>query len=996
MKKSILKILCLTIVISSLFAFIGCGDKSPSGPLAPFIIRRADIPDAYVGYEYDLMDTIVVEENTEYTAEVYTKNGNDKNQLVVNNMKFTSMEKDVYLYAVITAKKNNITELSEEIRIRSVQAIDGFTLKKNELLDAYNGVEYNISNLIIQKANVNYSAVAYYYSQDNVKIDIPVTDMKLLPTFENIYFYIQITATDGTYQTTSEPLRIRCYPKYMSSSILKDFIVEEQYRAEVYYQEEFDLNSLIYKQNGVSYSAKAYYLSGNEKEDIEVIDMKIIPTKLYQPFYVEFTAEKEDETYFATPVMVNTTARVDKEDDFISYLTASSGLKKNVVKDSDALKQGNTYLSMNYSGTNCNNYKTIATISGDYLKYCSITSWDNAVLTFWVQNNEDFDLEFNISLKHNQVSTTGVYEIVGAKEFKKVAFSLKTMGLTSELYYNPNYYYGKDSSLKALVDTITVMVRKPSGSDTGAYSFNFDGLNIIEYDKNEFPNLDVPAPLAQNEIAFVNNKADLVNYKAGGEKNIVNWASEDELDSISGDYNGNAVKYIIKQEYTHFAIQPRITEDEWDNAVNNGFRKMYIWLAGRATVGTSTLNIRQDGSQLLKEGEGFNLTENQWRKVTFDLTEENKNIVFSSNGAKIFIGYVWGRTTVDGNWAYTAYIGDFGFDESTKVVPAKENEIAFVNDETSLSYFTYTVGQNSNLATKTLASSADLEKLSGDYTGNAVKITAQTDYSRYFITPKITQTEWDSAVSNGYTNFYVWVAVENTGDSLNLQLKSENSIAFSAFNITNCVWYKLTFSLNDTNKVFVFADSGFKLFCAYRWGGTSFALYIGDCGFDENSKVAPIKEGEIVYVSEETGLDNYSLNQGQTSKTLATTNELDALGGDYTGNAVKFIISTQYAKVTMLPRITETEWNKAVADGYTKLYYYVATDKTTIQLKTGTNFLHETNKVLTQNAWTKFEIELTEEVKTKLFADGGIILYEAYNWGGSGHALYIGDCGFSK
>ena len=136
MKKSILKILCLTIVISSLFAFIGCGNSTPSGPVAPFIIRRAEIPDAYVGYEYDLMDTIIKEEDTQYSAEVYTKNGNEKTQLEVNDMKFTSMEKDVYLYAVITAKKNNITELSEEIRIRSVQAIDGFTLKKNELLNS--------------------------------------------------------------------------------------------------------------------------------------------------------------------------------------------------------------------------------------------------------------------------------------------------------------------------------------------------------------------------------------------------------------------------------------------------------------------------------------------------------------------------------------------------------------------------------------------------------------------------------------------------------------------------------------------------------------------------------------------------------------------------------------------------------------------------------------------------------------------------------------------
>lgn len=140
-KKVLLAVCASAMALCFTLAFVGCRndrDEGTLGPQTPFIIERAEVPDAYVGYAYDLMNTIIAEEGVSYSAEAYTKNGETKKTFTVTNMTFVPTEKDVYVYAVITAEKNGKTEKSEEIRIRSLQALDGSMVKKDAVPDSYN------------------------------------------------------------------------------------------------------------------------------------------------------------------------------------------------------------------------------------------------------------------------------------------------------------------------------------------------------------------------------------------------------------------------------------------------------------------------------------------------------------------------------------------------------------------------------------------------------------------------------------------------------------------------------------------------------------------------------------------------------------------------------------------------------------------------------------------------------------------------------------------
>ena len=848
LKKVLLTACATSMAMCLAFAFWGCNDNSSDssssdstagqetlGPQTPFIIERAQVPDAYVGYTYDLMSTIVAEEGVSYTAEAYMKDGENKIPVAVSNMTFMPTEKDVYVYTVITAEKNGKTEKSEEIRIRSLQALDGSTVKKDAVPDAYNGVEYDVAKLIVKKEEVSYSASAYYLTETETKVDIPVSDMKLIPTVENTYIYVVITATDGIYTTVCEPLRICCYPQWACSEILKNFIVEEEYRADVCYQEKFDLNSLIYRQKDVVYTAEAYYLNGTEKEDIPVTDFSLTPTKLYEPLYVVFKVEKGETSYTTEPVLVKTTAREDAKEDFFIYQWKPEGMKKEIVKDNTFVKDGNTWMQISYSGKNCNAFTSIGVIAGDYLPFCTVSDWKNAVLSFWVNNTQDYDLEFNITLKHNQAQTNGVYVTVEANTAKKVAFSLQLMGLAEEMYYNADYYYGSDADLRALVDTITLNVRKPSANaEADSLQFGFDGLNIADYSQEEYPDLEMPLPVAENEIAFVNNKASLVNYRytVGQNSSTTSLATEDDLAKLTGDYEGKAVKFEAKTDYSRLFIKPRITEEEWDEAVAAGYTKFYYWVAVEDTSAEQNLwmVVRPENSITFTEVR----INNEWKKMSFDLTEENKAYMFANDGFKLFVAYRWQGSS------FNLYIGDCGFDEETKGMPKAANEIAFVYGEESVSNFKNVSGY----ASLSLATDEQLKNLTGDYTGKAVMVAGKKNVPMLLgVVPRITEEDWDKAVANGYTNMYIWLTATwdvDAGGVMDMQGKdTENTLQSSNTNLTvSGEWKKFTFELNATNKAKLFtANNVGRVIIFYPYNIETSTFYIGDCGFDEETKV---------------------------------------------------------------------------------------------------------------------------------------------------------------
>ena len=550
--------------------------------------------------------------------------------------------------------------------------------------------------------------------------------------------------------------------------------------------------------------------------------------------------------------------------------------------------------------------------------------------------------------------------------------------------------------------------------------------------------------LAQDEISFVYNENSLNNFDLVATKPIgETFARANELNSLTGDYTGKAVKYVgTGTQYYELVITPRITENDWDNAVNNGYKEMYVWLA--ATIESSstegdllfkTLNGTMTGHMCRTPIDLANKnTSGVWTRISIALDDANKEILFAKDGAKLVRLYS-SKTAIQ----VTLYVGDCGFDGDSVL---KEDEIVYVTSENSVSKFNATAttatGDNSisGTITRTYATESELSSLTDNYKGNAVKFTMSNAlYYGLKITPKISEIEWDKVVKDGYKKMYVWVAATlPSGIDSNVLFKTlkgtEKGWMCSTGNInlatatTGGVWTKIEIDLTDANKALMFADGGANLVWFYRQNGTKdlqISLYVGDCGFDKDSI---IEEDEIVYVTSENSLSKFNatatLSDGRDSttaivtKTLATKNELLSLTGDYDGKAVKFIISNNsYYGLKLLPKITTAEWDKAVADGYKKMYVWVAATlpngiDSNVLFKTlngsEKGYMCSTGNIslataTTGGVWTKIEIDLTDANKTLMFADGGANLVWFYRQNGTKDlqiSLYVGDCGFDK
>ena len=408
---------------------------------------------------------------------------------------------------------------------------------------------------------------------------------------------------------------------------------------------------------------------------------------------------------------------------------------------------------------------------------------------------------------------------------------------------------------------------------------------------------------------------------------------------------------------------------------------------------------------------------NKWLKIKIDI-DEAQTVLFTdgllNNGIQLFSAYMSTDKRYNENGQIsnsTIYITDILFDESTRDCPVANNEILYVYNEKSLDNYNFIVGQGNS--SKSLATNEELATLSGEYDGNAVKFTAYSDYSRLFITPRITEQDWDNAVNNGYKNLYFYLAYDEiVGTNIQMNIRGENSLHDTSANLVKGVWRKFLIPLTDTNKELLFSEDGAKMFLAYRYEGQKdennkllFALYMGDCGFDEDSKFIPAQEGEILFVSDRNTTDGF-FNAAETGNPFkATQSELSALTGDYTGSAIKIITKSHVVLVAVIPKISESDWDKAIENGYTKMYIWVAattdneTAKVNMQQMEEDNSLKGNGCALELGVWTKLTFELSSENKEILFGDNGGRITRFYRWDESGvttMVTYIGNCGFEK
>ncbi len=497
--------------------------------------------------------------------------------------------------------------------------------------------------------------------------------------------------------------------------------------------------------------------------------------------------------------------------------------------------------------------------------------------------------------------------------------------------------------------------------------------------------------------------------------------SDEQVEALNfqGNYQGAVHKYDFNPTVNSTKnLSFNYSYDDFSTYKAQGYSKLVFFVAIESSSNKAVRLLCSETTNkngLIKQD--FVPSFNKWLKIKIDI-DEAQTVLFTdgllNNGIQLFSAYTSTDKRYDENGQIsnaTIYITDILFDESTRDFPVANNEILFVYNEKSLDNYNFIVGQGNS--SKSLATNDELDTLSGDYNGNAVKFTAYSDYSRLFITPRITVQDWDNAVNNGYQNFYFYVAYDEVkGTNIQMNIRGEDSLHDKSVNLEKGVWRKFLIPLNDSNKELLFHEDGAKMFLAYRYEGKKdennnllFALYVGDCGFDEDSKFVPAQEGEILFVSDRNTTDGFKNVAETGNPEKATQSDLSTLTGDYTGNAIKIVTKSHVVLVAIVPKITESDWDKAIQNGYAKMYIWVAatvddeTAKVNMQQMAEDNSLIGNGCALELGVWTKLTFELSNENKEILFSDNGGRITRFYRWNESGitnMVTYIGNCGFEK
>ena len=505
-------------------------------------------------------------------------------------------------------------------------------------------------------------------------------------------------------------------------------------------------------------------------------------------------------------------------------------------------------------------------------------------------------------------------------------------------------------------------------------------------------------PIQESEVVFINNDLSgnhIYNLNSAIQSEFV--SSEDMTPlGFDGEYDGNAIKFVAS-DYAHinaeYMIDPRIDATAYDAAVTAGYTHMYIWVCISADDGSNLL-----GGLFRPGTESWGIpTANTWIKVSVALTDDLKEKLFTEGGTQLFSTWADNQTGKQ-----EIYVGNIGFEKQVSL--ADEGYVVRIDGaETLANIFNASADIQSEFV-----SSEDMAALgfAGEYDGNAIKFTATgAGYNNYGYTlvPAITAEEYDAAIEkNGYTHLYIWICLSaDNGSSVwdGLFVPQGGMWAIPTYDL----WTKLTIELTPELKEKLFENGGAPLLRIYTDDQSGRQeLYVGNIGFEKQVSLAD--EGYVVRIDGAETLANISNTDGIPSEFVAATDMVELnFTGDYSGNAIKFTAGDgahMNGGYKFVPAVTQAEYENAIVkNGYTHLYIWVcasADDGVALfdgLLGTGNNW-----GIPKADTWIKVSVPLSDDLKTRLFADGGTQLLRTWtdNVQAGKQEIYVGNIGFEK
>ena len=273
---------------------------------------------------------------------------------------------------------------------------------------------------------------------------------------------------------------------------------------QAYINEPYDLWEIIIAEDGVDYSATACYTEVTldaetneytfEEHALAVEDFCFTPVTMNNTI-VTLQAQRDGIT--ATKVVsVSTTVRADPLDDLYKSTGvlgwAEAGISKNISNDSRYIKgeNSNTSLHVKFDGVEPHEWgQNFMELSNEMAqRYFTDQIWDNAIVTFWVYNPMEKDIEFQLVI--NDATHTVMTDWTGeegnfrrqfakAGEWTQIFFSLRRMGTTHKLINN-----------QYSTETLFIKFQYAGFSTTENYQFDFylDDLDVVP--ASTYPDID--------------------------------------------------------------------------------------------------------------------------------------------------------------------------------------------------------------------------------------------------------------------------------------------------------------------------------------------------------------------------------------------------------------------------------------------------------------------------------------------------------------------------
>jgi len=272
-----------------------------------------------------------------------------------------------------------------------------------------------------------------------------------------------------------------------------------------YMGESFDLREVLLMEEGVEYSATALYVDISTKTEytLEVNDLCFTPEAIAETVVV-ITAKRGNETA-SKVIYIPTTIRAEPLDDL--YKSSGTlggsdpGISKSVNIDPLFLKGENstTSLHVEFNSADPHPYGNLfmSFSAPEAQEHFTDKIWENAIVTFWVYNPMDQDIEFQLRIVDAMAGTNLDWQTVdgphkqraAAGQWTQLFFSLRKMGTTHRL-----------TASKYTNDMISLKFRYDGYSTTETYSFDFyiDDIDVV--DASMYPEIDTKFVLSNETI----------------------------------------------------------------------------------------------------------------------------------------------------------------------------------------------------------------------------------------------------------------------------------------------------------------------------------------------------------------------------------------------------------------------------------------------------------------------------------------------------------------